>query len=115
MGLRPTLPLRSRARRRVPGLPPHLQSPPRPHRTQGRLTSRPRTQPLWTEHLDLHCQTLLDPDTDHTLLVFTATPGTPNHDTLQLLAVLGRTPPKGGSLISAQGRRFEGCYGVAGP
>ena len=39
--------------------------------------------------LDLHCQTLLDPDTDHTLLVFTATPGTPSHDTLQLLAVLG--------------------------
>jgi len=39
--------------------------------------------------LDLHCQTLLDPDTDHTLLVFTATPGTPSHHTLQLLAVLG--------------------------
>lgn len=41
--------------------------------------------------LDLHCQTLIDPDTDHTLLVFTATPGTPSHDTLQLLAVLGHT------------------------
>jgi len=41
--------------------------------------------------LDLHCQTLLDPDTDHTLLVFTATPGTPSHDTLQLLAVVGHT------------------------
>ncbi len=39
--------------------------------------------------LDLYCQTLLDPDTDHTLLVFTATPGTTSHDTLQLLAVLG--------------------------
>jgi len=41
--------------------------------------------------IDLHCQTLLDPDTDHALLVFTATPGTPNHDKLQLLAVLGHT------------------------
>jgi transcriptional regulator with XRE-family HTH domain len=41
--------------------------------------------------LDLHCQTLLDPDTDHTLLVFTATPGTPSHDTLPLLAVVGHT------------------------
>lgn len=41
--------------------------------------------------LDLHCQTLIDPDTDHTLLVFTATPGTASHDTLQLLAVLGHT------------------------
>ncbi len=41
--------------------------------------------------LDLHCQTLLDPDTDHMLLVFTATPGTASHDTLQLLAVVGHT------------------------
>lgn len=39
--------------------------------------------------LDLHCQTLLDPDTEHSLLIFTATPGTASHDTLQLLAVLG--------------------------
>ena len=41
--------------------------------------------------LDLHCQTLLDPSTDHTLLIFTATPGTPSHDTLDLLAVIGQT------------------------
>jgi transcriptional regulator with XRE-family HTH domain len=41
--------------------------------------------------LDLHCQTLRDPDTEHTLLVFTATPGTPSHDTLELLAVIGHT------------------------
>jgi transcriptional regulator with XRE-family HTH domain len=41
--------------------------------------------------LDLDCQTLLDPDTDHALLVFTATPGTPSYDALTLLAVLGRT------------------------
>jgi len=41
--------------------------------------------------LDLHCQTLQDPDTDHTLLVFTATPGTPSYDTLQLLAVVGHS------------------------
>jgi transcriptional regulator with XRE-family HTH domain len=43
--------------------------------------------------LDLHCQTLLDPDTDHTLLVFTATPGTTSHNTLQLLTVLGASLP----------------------
>jgi hypothetical protein len=41
--------------------------------------------------LDLHCQTLHDPDTEHTLLVFTATPGSPSHDTLELLAVVGQT------------------------
>jgi hypothetical protein len=41
--------------------------------------------------LDLHCQTLHDPDTGHTLLVFTASPGSPSHDTLALLAVIGHT------------------------
>lgn len=41
--------------------------------------------------LDLHCQTLLDPGTEHTLLVFTATPGSPSQDTLQLLTVIGHT------------------------
>ena len=52
MGLRPALPLRSRTRRRLPRLAPHLQSPPRPHRTRRQVTSRPRAQPVWTEHLD---------------------------------------------------------------
>jgi transcriptional regulator with XRE-family HTH domain len=41
--------------------------------------------------LDLYCQTLLDPGTEHSLLVFTATPGTPSHDTLRLLGVIGHT------------------------
>jgi transcriptional regulator with XRE-family HTH domain len=39
--------------------------------------------------LELHCQTLLDPDQDQTLLVFTATPGTESHDKLRLLSVIG--------------------------
>lgn len=39
--------------------------------------------------LDLHCQVLLDPDQDQTLLVFTATPGTASADALALLTVLG--------------------------
>src|SRR5690625_7841740 len=51
MGLRPPLPQRGRARRRLPRLPPSLPSPPRPHRTQGRLTRQPRTQPPWSVHL----------------------------------------------------------------
>src|SRR5690606_19844857 len=51
MGLRPPLLIRSRTRRRLPRLPPSLQSPPRPHRTQRRLTRQPRTQPVWAEHL----------------------------------------------------------------
>lgn len=39
--------------------------------------------------LTLHCQTLLDPDQEHALLVFTATPGTESYDKLELLRVVG--------------------------
>lgn len=39
--------------------------------------------------LELNCQTLLDPEQSHLLLVYTAVPGTESHDKLQLLAVVG--------------------------
>jgi hypothetical protein len=39
--------------------------------------------------MDLHCQTLLDPDQMQSLLVFTATPGTESYGKLQLLSVIG--------------------------
>jgi transcriptional regulator with XRE-family HTH domain len=39
--------------------------------------------------LVLNCQTLLDPDQPHILLVYTAAPGTETYDKLQLLAVVG--------------------------
>lgn len=39
--------------------------------------------------LELTCQTLLDPDQSHRLLVYTAHPGSESHEKLQLLAVLG--------------------------
>lgn len=39
--------------------------------------------------LELHCQSLLDPDQGQALLVFTATPGTESHQQLRLLGVLG--------------------------
>ncbi|MCF3961647.1 helix-turn-helix transcriptional regulator [Streptomyces fuscigenes] len=39
--------------------------------------------------LELHCQTLLDPDHSQRLLVLTAVPGTRSHTGLGLLAVLG--------------------------
>jgi transcriptional regulator with XRE-family HTH domain len=39
--------------------------------------------------LELHCQTLVDPDQSQTLLVFTAVPGTESYEKLQLLSVLG--------------------------
>jgi hypothetical protein len=42
--------------------------------------------------LELHCQSLLDPDQSHRLLVYTAVPGSGSHEKLQLLAVIGAQP-----------------------
>jgi transcriptional regulator with XRE-family HTH domain len=39
--------------------------------------------------MELHCQTLLDPDQSHRLLVYTATPGSESHERLDLLSVIG--------------------------
>lgn len=39
--------------------------------------------------LDLTCQTLLDPASGHSLLVYTAIPGSPSAERLQLLSVIG--------------------------
>jgi transcriptional regulator with XRE-family HTH domain len=42
--------------------------------------------------LDLTCQTLVDPEQSHFLLVYTAAPGTESHEKLQLLSVIGSRP-----------------------
>lgn len=39
--------------------------------------------------LELHCQRLLDPEQSHAMLVYTAAPGSPSYDRLQLLSVVG--------------------------
>jgi transcriptional regulator with XRE-family HTH domain len=39
--------------------------------------------------LSLHCQTVVDPDLQHALLVFTATPGSDSAEKLRLLTVVG--------------------------
>lgn len=39
--------------------------------------------------LELNCQTLVDPDQSHLLLVYTAVPGSESHHKLQLLSVIG--------------------------
>ena len=39
--------------------------------------------------IELQCQTLLDPDQSHRLLVYTATPGSESYEKLELLAVIG--------------------------
>lgn len=49
--------------------------------------------------LELHCQTLVDPDQSQRLLVYTAVPGTESHTNLQLLTILSttnQTPGPGG-------------------
>ena len=43
--------------------------------------------------LELHCQTLVDPDQSQRLLVYTAVPGTESHTSLRLLSVLGQSLP----------------------
>ena len=42
--------------------------------------------------LELNCQVLLDPVQSHSLLVYTAVPGSDSYEKLQLLAVLAATP-----------------------
>ena len=59
------------------------------HRIGLRYTDRKRFTHPEVGRLDLYCQTLLDPDQTHSLLVLTATPGSDSHDRLALLAVLG--------------------------
>ncbi|UQU64410.1 helix-turn-helix transcriptional regulator [Couchioplanes caeruleus] len=39
--------------------------------------------------IEVHCQTLIDPDQSQVLLVFTAAPGTESYEKLQLLSVVG--------------------------
>lgn len=39
--------------------------------------------------IELHCQTLLDPEQSHRLLVYTAVPGSESHARLELLSVVG--------------------------
>jgi transcriptional regulator with XRE-family HTH domain len=42
--------------------------------------------------LELHCQRLLDTTGGHSLMVYTADPGTESYDRLQMLAVIGAPP-----------------------
>jgi transcriptional regulator with XRE-family HTH domain len=52
--------------------------------------------------ITVNCQTLVDPDQAHRLMVYTAVPGTEDHDKLQVLAVIG-----------AQSLSRPGAVGVA--
>jgi transcriptional regulator with XRE-family HTH domain len=75
---------------------------------QALLAASPEFADLWNTHpvggpccapkrlqhpevglLELHCQTLVDPDQSQRLVVYTATPGTESYQKLQLLSVIG--------------------------
>lgn len=43
--------------------------------------------------LELHCQSLIDPDQSHYLFVYTAVPGSESYKRLQLLSAVGQTRP----------------------
>ena len=72
------------------------------------LDSHPEFRDLWKRHevgiraqeikryqhptvglLELNCQVLPDPEESHSLLVYTAAPGSESHEKLQLLSVIG--------------------------
>jgi len=51
--------------------------------------------------LELNCQTLVDPEQAHRLMVYTAVPGTESHEKLQMLAVIGTQSLAASSLRGA--------------
>jgi hypothetical protein len=59
------------------------------HQVGVTYTNRKRIRHPQVGTIALHCQTLVDPDQSQSLLVFTATPGTDDHEKLQLLSVIG--------------------------
>lgn len=65
----------------------------RTHEVGLRRTESKRIRHPAVGTLDLHCQTLHDPDQGQTLLVYTATPGSESYEKLQLLSSLGARQP----------------------
>ena len=59
------------------------------HEVGVNYTNRKRILHPQVGMMSLHCQTLVDPDQSQSLLVFTAIPGTRDHEKLQLLSVIG--------------------------
>jgi transcriptional regulator with XRE-family HTH domain len=59
------------------------------HEVGVRPTERKRFRHPEVGELELYCQTLLDPDQSHRLLIYTAVPGSESYEKLQLLSVIG--------------------------
>ncbi|MBE8515942.1 helix-turn-helix domain-containing protein [Amycolatopsis sp. H6(2020)] len=56
---------------------------------QTRRSTRKRLHHPAVGWLTLDCDALHDPESDHWIILYTATPGTPDHDALRLLNVIG--------------------------
>ncbi len=54
--------------------------------------------------LELHCQTLVDPEQGHHLMVYTAVPGSESAEKLRLLAVLGQSLVPAGTAAAGEDR-----------
>jgi hypothetical protein len=87
-----------------------------------RRSARKRVRHPAVGWLDLDCDSLHDPDRDQWIVLYTAAPGTPSHDALRLLKVLGTqtlTPDsgvagEGGAAGEADVVRGAGVAGEAG-
>ena len=58
--------------------------------------------------LELTCQTLVDPEQSHSLLVYTAAPGSESHEKLRLLSVIGGQRFVGDPSPTTSGGKSEG-------
>jgi hypothetical protein len=56
---------------------------------QARRSARKRLRHPVVGWLDLDCEALHDPDRDQWVVLYTAPPGTPSHEALRLLKVVG--------------------------
>ena len=54
-----------------------------------RRSTRKRLRHPAVGWLNLDCDALHDPERDHWIILYTAVPGTPDHDALRLLNVIG--------------------------
>ena len=54
-----------------------------------RRSTRKRLRHPAVGWLNLDCDALRDPERDHWIILYTAVPGTPDHDALRLLNVIG--------------------------
>jgi hypothetical protein len=78
-------------RRHPAGAEPGVRRTEAAHPVAGPCCAPVRIQHPELGPLDLHCQTLVDPDQSQAMLVYTATPGSESYEKLKLLSVLGPT------------------------